>query len=84
MSQSQKTIDERVRNVIRDEMNVTDDADLQNHKCLESDLGMDSLDVVEMVIAFEEEFHIEIPDEDIDGIVTIKDAIDYITKKAAV
>jgi acyl carrier protein len=42
------------------------------------DLGADSLDTVELVMAFEEEFNIEIPDEDAEGISTVQDAIDYI------
>ena len=42
------------------------------------DLGADSLDVVELVMAFEEEFDIEIPDEEAEGIETVQDAVDYI------
>ena len=42
------------------------------------DLGADSLDTVELVMAFEEEFNIEIPDEDAEGIATVQDAVDYI------
>ncbi|MFW5999206.1 MAG: acyl carrier protein [Halanaerobiaceae bacterium] len=42
------------------------------------DLGADSLDVVELVMAFEEEFNIEIPDEDAEGIETVQDAVTYI------
>ncbi|MFW6030191.1 MAG: acyl carrier protein [Halanaerobiales bacterium] len=42
------------------------------------DLGADSLDVVELIMAFEEEFDIEIPDEDAENIATVKDAVDYI------
>jgi acyl carrier protein len=42
------------------------------------DLGADSLDTVELVMAFEEEFNIEIPDDDAEGIATVQDAIDYI------
>ncbi len=46
------------------------------------DLGADSLDVVELVMRFEEEFEIEIPDEDAEKIMTVGDAVDYIEKKA--
>ena len=46
------------------------------------DLGADSLDVVELIMAFEEEFAIEIPDDDAEKINTLKDAVDYIEKKA--
>ncbi len=44
------------------------------------DLGADSLDIVEVVMAFEEEFDIEIPDEDAEGIETVKNAVEYIEK----
>jgi acyl carrier protein len=47
------------------------------------DLGADSLDTVELVMAFEEAFGIEIPDEDAEKIATVKDAIDYIEKHAS-
>jgi acyl carrier protein len=47
------------------------------------DLGADSLDTVELVMAFEEKFELEIPDEDAEKIKTLKDAIDYIEKKKA-
>ena len=46
------------------------------------DLGADSLDVVELVMRFEEEFEIEIPDEDAEKIMTVGDAVEYIEKKA--
>ena len=47
------------------------------------DLGADSLDIVELVMAFEEAFELEIPDEDAEKIATVKDAIDYIEAKTA-
>ena len=47
------------------------------------DLGADSLDTVELVMAFEEAFGIEIPDEDAEKIATVKDAVDYIQKHAS-
>jgi acyl carrier protein len=46
------------------------------------DLGADSLDIVELVMAFEEEFSVEIPDDAAEGIATVKDAIDYIDKNS--
>ena len=60
-----------------DEAKVTSDASFQD------DLGADSLDIVELVMAFEEAFEIEIPDEDAEKITTVKDAIDYIEKQKA-
>jgi acyl carrier protein len=47
------------------------------------DLGADSLDIVELVMAFEEKFDLDIPDEDAEKITTVKDAIDYITAKTS-
>ncbi len=47
------------------------------------DLGADSLDIVELVMAFEEAFELDIPDEDAEKITTVKDAIDYIEAKGA-
>lgn len=60
-----------------DEAKVTDDARFVD------DLGADSLDTVELVMAFEEEFGIEIPDDAAEKINTVKDAIDHISKSAA-
>jgi acyl carrier protein len=60
-----------------DEKEVTPEADFVN------DLGADSLDTVELVMAFEEYFDIEIADEDAEHIVTVQNALDYLAKKAA-
>ena len=56
-----------------DEQKVTDEASFID------DLGADSLDTVELVMAFEEEFDLEIPDEEAEGIATVQNAVDYIT-----
>ena len=58
-----------------DEAQVTEDASFID------DLGADSLDTVELIMAFEEEFDVEIPDEDAQNIKTVKDVIDYIQAK---
>lgn len=60
-----------------DEMKVTPEASFLD------DLGADSLDIVELVMAFEEEFGIEIPDDAAEKILTVKDAIDYINEHQA-
>ena len=73
--------DTRVKKIIVDQLGVSED-DLKDAASFVDDLGADSLDVVEMVMAFEEEFSIEIPDEDAEKIKTVKDAVDYIGKKA--
>ena len=79
---SEKTVDERVRDIIIDEMGC-DLGELEGHKRLNEDLGADSLDAVEIIITLEEEFKIEIPDEDVDKLVTVQDVINYVKKKIA-
>ena len=72
-----KTIDEKVKEIICEQLGVEDDDVMPNAKFIE-DLGADSLDTVELVMAFEEAFDLEIPDEDAEKIVTVADAITYI------
>jgi len=68
---------ERVKKVIVDQLTV-DEAQVVETASFTTDLGADSLDTVELVMAFEEEFGIEIPDEEAEKIQTVKDAVDYI------
>ena len=70
----------RVKKVIISHLGVSDDKVTENAKFIE-DLGADSLDRVELVMAFEEEFKCEIPDEAAEKIVTVKDAVDLIKNK---
>ena len=72
-----KPVEERVKEIICEQLGVEDDEVIPNAKFIE-DLGADSLDTVELVMAFEEEFDLEIPDEDAEKIVTVNDAISYI------
>lgn len=72
-----KPIEERVKEIICEQLGVEEDEVTPNAKFIE-DLGADSLDTVELVMAFEEEFDLEIPDEDAEKIVTVSDAITYI------
>ncbi len=71
---------DRVKKVITNHLGVNGDKVTENAKFIE-DLGADSLDQVELVMAFEEEFKCEIPDEAAEKIVTVKDAIDLIKSK---
>lgn len=71
------TVEERVINLIIEQLGVNQDEVTPEASFIE-DLGADSLDTVELVMAFEEEFDIEIPDEDAEKIVRVKDAIAYI------
>lgn len=70
-------LEEKVKQIIVDQLGVDGDEVTPQAKFVE-DLGADSLDTVELVMALEEEFGIEIPDEDAEKIATVKDAIDYI------
>ena len=70
----------RVKKVITNHLGVKEEKVTENAKFIE-DLGADSLDQVELVMAFEEEFKCEIPDEAAEKIVTVKDAIELIKSK---
>jgi acyl carrier protein len=72
-----KPVEERVKEIICEQLGVEEDEVTPKAKFIE-DLGADSLDTVELVMAFEEEFDLEIPDEDAEKIVTVGDAIQYI------
>ena len=76
---AEKTIEQRVKEIIVEQLGVNADQVTPDAKFIE-DLGADSLDTVELVMAFEEGFDIEIPDEDAEKIRTVQDAIDYIGK----
>lgn len=71
---------ERVKKVITDRLDVTDDQ-VKSEAGFMEDLGADSLDVVELVMGLEDEFEIEIPDEDAEQIRTVQQAVDYIDGK---
>ncbi|MDD3013066.1 MAG: acyl carrier protein [Candidatus Gastranaerophilales bacterium] len=73
---------ERVRKVVIEQLSV-DDAEVTEDASFTGDLGADSLDTVELVMAFEEEFGCEIPDEDAEKITTVKDAVAYIKSHSA-
>ena len=68
---------ERVKKVVIEHLGV-DDANVTNDASFIDDLGADSLDTVELVMAFEEEFNVEIPDDAAEKILTVKDAIAFI------
>jgi acyl carrier protein len=73
-------VDEKVKQIIVEQLGV-DEGEVTNASFVD-DLGADSLDTVELVMAFEEAFDIEIPDEDAEKIRTVQDAVDYIGKHA--
>jgi acyl carrier protein len=75
-------IAEKVKEIVSDKLDV-DPADIQEDKDFVEDLKADSLAIVEVVLALEEQFEIEIPDEDTEKIKTVADAIDYIKSNAS-
>ena len=79
MAASDKPVEERVKAIIVEQLGVEENDVAPAAKFIE-DLGADSLDTVELVMAFEEEFDIEIPDEDAEKITTVKQAVEYIEK----
>lgn len=74
---AEKTTEGKVKEIIVDQLGV-DEKEVTQEASFIDDLGADSLDTVELVMAFEEEFDIEIPDDDAEKILTVKDAITYI------
>ena len=71
------SVEEKVKSIIVDQLGVNE-GEVTPAASFVDDLGADSLDTIELVMAFEEAFGIEIPDEDAEKIKTVKDAIDYI------
>jgi acyl carrier protein len=78
-----KEITEKVKQIISEQLGV-EEAEVTPSASFVDDLGADSLDTVELVMALEEHFDIEIPDEDAEKIRTVQDAIDYIDKHSKV
>jgi acyl carrier protein len=75
------TIEERVKKIVAEQLGVKLE-DVKNESSFVDDLGADSLDTVELVMALEEEFETEIPDEEAEKIGTVQSAIDYIVANA--
>jgi acyl carrier protein len=75
------SVEAKVKQIIAEQLGV-DEAQVDATASFVDDLGADSLDIVELVMAFEEAFDLEIPDEDAEKITTVKDAVTYIEAKA--
>ena len=71
------TVEERVKKIVVEQLGVKDE-EVSNQSSFVDDLGADSLDTVELVMALEEEFECEIPDEDAEKITTVQQAVDYV------
>lgn len=80
---SQNDIFEKVKSIVVEQLSIDHPEQVTPESNFANDLGADSLDVVELVMALEEEFEIEIPDEAAEGIATVQAAVDYIKKQVA-
>ena len=81
IAMSDKSIEEKVREIICEQLGVTPEQVTLEAKFIE-DLGADSLDTVELVMAFEEEFSVEVPDEEAEKLQSVGDVVRYIEEKA--
>ena len=77
----EKTVEQKVTDIIVEQLGVNPEQVTPKASFIE-DLGADSLDIVELVMAFEEEFGVEVPDEEAEKLQTVQDVIDYIKDKA--
>ena len=75
------SVEERVQKIVCEQLGVSQE-EAKLEASFIDDLGADSLDTVELVMAFEEEFEIEIPDEEAEAIATVKNAVDYINSNS--
>ncbi|AWI77496.1 MAG: acyl carrier protein [Betaproteobacteria bacterium HGW-Betaproteobacteria-13] len=73
-----ENIEQRVRKIVAEQLGVNE-SEIKNESSFVDDLGADSLDTVELVMALEEEFECEIPDEEAEKITNVQQAIDYVT-----
>ena len=76
-----EVLDRKIKAIIVEALGV-DPEDVESDSDLVEDLGADSLDMVEVIMALEEQFNIEVPDEDAEGITTVADIVAYIARKA--
>ncbi|HNP36461.1 MAG TPA: acyl carrier protein [Woeseiaceae bacterium] len=75
------SIEEQVKSIVAEQLGVKED-EVTNDASFVDDLGADSLDTVELVMALEEEFETEIPDEDAEKITTVQQAIDFVNSRS--
>jgi acyl carrier protein len=79
---AEKSIEEKVKDIIVEQLGVNPEQVTPEASFIE-DLGADSLDIVELVMAFEEEFGVEVPDEDAEKLTKVRDVIKYIEEKSS-
>ena len=73
-------MDDKIKKIIEEQLGVESDR-IKTEASFIDDLGADSLDIVELVMAMEEEFEVEIPDEDAEGLKTVQDVTNYLKEK---
>jgi acyl carrier protein len=76
------SVEQKVKQIIVEQLGV-DEAQVDSTASFVDDLGADSLDIVELIMAFEEAFDLDIPDEEAEKLATVKDAVDYVDSKLA-
>merc|ERR1712029_912082 len=79
LSMADGSVEERVRELVKSQLDP--DSDFEDSASFMDDLGADSLDAVELIMSLEEEFEIEIPDDEVEGITTVQAAIDFVKSK---
>ncbi|MBD1822649.1 acyl carrier protein [Cyanobacteria bacterium FACHB-63] len=79
---SQELFD-KLKAIVAEQLSIDDPSTIRPESNFQNDLGADSLDVVELVMAIEEEFEIEIPDEAAEKMTTVQEAVDYISSRVA-
>lgn len=72
-------VDRRIKQIIAEQLGLSE-SELSLSSSFVEDLGADSLDIVELIMALEDEFEMEVPDEDVERLLTVKDVIDYVRK----
>ncbi len=73
-------IEKKIKHIIAEQLSISED-EVASEASFIDDLGADSLDIVELVMAMEEEFEMEIPDEDAEKLLSVQDVIDYVKKR---
>ena len=77
------SIEEKIKEIIAEKLGIKDAGEINNEASFIDDLGADSLDTVELVMAFEEEYGVEISDEEAEKIKTVQNAIDFVSQHSS-